>query len=731
MQVEPRDAARPVVAAPRRGPAPRDLEPRRAVARRETPERHARSVALELQRSLGGPVELAAARLRPLERRAPALTAPAARSRHRHHGVARQRPHLHEPRLAIAHVHDRAGAVEVDPQEQHVPQADLAELEVGLRQQRAAHLPQPPGRGLQAEPLGRAAAELTRHPQRAPAALHRAVALPQHAPDPRRAAVGPLLQRQVRGLPLPLPGPVLHGRVEEHAPPAAQHRDVEGALSLRRRGHVDPRRVRAPARQFRGLELRVQARAGGLPAPRPVVHLARQVAGRPAAQPDRVPVDRIPVGDVTAQVQVLRRVDDAPDERARRGGAVERPDRELAPLPAEAGARLERDAVPDRLRDPRAAYRAVEAEVEVPPALAGDVEELVLEYLREPLPAHAREVHRREANRRPPPPAAARRERQVGRTKLPQFETRAVARDEAPAQRFEGRAQRAPRPAHPLHLDLVPPSHQGAGAQHEPADVLARIGQVGLPAVHGQPHVELARRPAPGRPRPPVRQAQLPVGPAEQVDDRPLELDLERTGAAEGQVPGRVAQRHRARLEQGRPGVATDAQARLHDGHAPEHVAAHVAHLQHQVAVVGQHPVHHHREVAREVLGVLRQPGQRPRDQHHDDADRGEHDEPRDAPRAPAGLLRQGLPDHALDAVVQLPDLLAEGLDHALVPGRVALLAPGGRSVRVLRVGGGHGRQKVGPTANWRLPLRWPACEPQVRSRRTGAKARLNRPPTP
>ena len=123
----------------------------------------------------------------------------------------------------------------------------------------------------------------------------------------------------------------------------------------------------------------------------------------------------------------------------------------------------------------------------------------------------------------------------------------------------------------------------------------------------------------------------FPSAPRREAHHRPLEPHLERARAPEGQVPGRVAQRHRARLEQRRPAAAAEAQARLDDAHAAERVAAHVLHLEHQVAAVRQHAVHHHGQVPGDVLGVPRQPDHRGRDQHQDQPERRQHDEPGDA----------------------------------------------------------------------------------------------------
>ncbi len=633
VQIEARGAARPVVAAARGGPAARDLEARRAVARREAPERHALRVARQFERALRDPAELSAAGLGPLQRRPPARLSPAARARHRHHRVAPGGRHLLEPRLPVAHVHDGAHAVEVHSQEEHVPQSHVAQLEVGLRQQRAAHLPEPPRRGPETEPLRRVARERARNPQRAAPALRGPAPFAQHAPDARGPPVRPLVEREPRGLPGALPASAVHGRVEFDAAAAAGHHDLERAGRLRRRVDPDARRVRPPARQLRDPEVPFEARAGRCLTPRPVPHLPRQVAGRPAPKTDRMPEERVPVRDVTAQIEVPRRVHHAPAKRARRGGAVERRDRELAAFPAEAGPDLERDAVPDALGHARTADRAIEAHVEMSAALAGHVEQLVHEHLREPPPAHAIEVHRGEARLRPTMPTARGRELQVGRAQLLEFEARAVAGDEASAQHFEPRGQRTPRPAHALHLDLVLLPQDGAGAKCQAADVMARIRQVHLAVAHRQPHVELPGRAPPRRARAPLRQPELPVPPPRQVDDRPVQPDLERTAVAEGQGPGRVAQRHRASFEQGRARVPTDAQPRLHDGHAPEGVPAHVPHLEHEVAVVGQHAVHDHGEVPGDVLRVPRHPGQSARDQHHDEADGGEHDEPGDASR--------------------------------------------------------------------------------------------------
>ena len=406
--------------------------PRRGIARGEAPEGHALRVARQLERPVRDPVELPAARLGA----GPASwSSPPGPSGSRPTASRPCRPPSPRPRPARP------------PRPRRAP--GPGRCRSGSRGTSRPSAAPRAGPGRAAAAAARARRPATTTPPRARATRP---GCPPARPSPaaRRRGSRPSPRRSPSSPRMPLARPSGHSssgnRSAFHSPcqapwsmsasrstrPPRRHiATVKRAGRPGRRVHVHHGRVGAPARQRRAAQRGLEARARRLPPPRPVVHPPRQVPRRPARQPDGVPVHRVAVRDLAAHVEVARRVDHAPVERAGRRRALERTDREAPVLPAEVRARLQRHAVPHRLRHPRAAHPALEAQVEAPRALSGHVEELVREHLRQPAPAQPLQVHVREARPRPGPPAAAGRQLDVAGAEAAHLEAGAVAAGEA------------------------------------------------------------------------------------------------------------------------------------------------------------------------------------------------------------------------------------------------------------------------------------------------------------
>jgi hypothetical protein len=210
------------------------------------------------------------------------------------------------------------------------------------------------------------------------------------------------------------------------------------------------------------------------------------------------------------------------------------------------------------------------------------------------------------------------------------------------------------------------------------AAVRARREDVGVPDV--ERHLErprlalvLARVRAPGRQAPRPRLAGEP-------HERAVERHVDRAGLPHEQRPGGVVHAHLARFEQ--RGPVREAHARLDRAESRERIAADVAHVEGEVAVLAQRAVEEERELARDELGAIHEEQDGARDAEDEQAREEQQDEARELADGPADGFRDVL-DDLLD---DLLDLLDQGLDDALGLGvRLAARVAGVLHVVALR----------------------------------------------